>query len=904
MNSINISFSQPWLLLLIIPLIGLALRPFLSLPHKMRYMKKRIASLVIHIVMLVLLTLIVAGINVENQYVAIKSDVIILVDRSISSQASKSEMDNMIKSIIDESPEDYRVGLVEFGKNSQYVSPLSTNKTQAYDYLDDTITIDRSATDINQALMYAYEQLSNPNKGRIILISDGRQTDANALITAKSIADSGARLDVFYIQSKTINNDAQISVINIPNDVQLGNQTSIEVLIDSTLLSEANLTVSYETATGDIETETKAITLSNGINTFSFIHQFSSLGVTQIKATLETAETDAVIENNTQYGFVHIEDRGSNKVLIIEGVSGESSAIQPILTEDGYEVDIRSIDDLPTSIGELIMYGEIILINVKNEDLVPTGFHSLLETYVKNYGGGLLTIGGNRAYQKQDMIGESVDQTFSDLLPIESSTDPKAMAVVIVMDASSSMISNGSQKFNLAKAGAIASLESLASQNGETSHQFGLVTFDANLKDVINLTSVDNKDTIIPQIEALLTGSGTYYTQGLQKAKDMLSQPQYANTQKHIIFLTDGGPRDAESQYMAVLNSLTDISVSTIALGADGENDLNPALVESMVREFNGRGAFYRVENQNQLESVMLEDTQQAQAGDFVNEVPFVGIINTIIPALAGLSEMPELGGYYGTRGKVGANVVIQSTEGDPIFALWVPEDSLGRVASFTSDLNGIDFSKDFVDDFVGKAFIRGIVKSVMPSVNIGSSDMSVGFIDENLKTTVRIRSNIDEGEIIQANVTNPLGETSRISLSTISKTTLGGSFQTNIPGLYQLEVKRYNQNGQVVSELIDYKTFAYSQEYEHAFDEEEAISIMESIAENGNGTFLRDTNNMFSREAETVYQQFDTSIILITIIMTMFLADIVIRKFKFRWSNDYVGKNYRSDVKANQLDL
>ena len=52
-----------------------------------------------------------------------------------------------------------------------------------------------------------------------------------------------------------------------------------------------------------------------------------------------------------------------------------------------------------------------------------------------------------------------------------------------------------------------------------------------------------------------------------KKPKEMLSDPRFNNSQKHIIFLTDGGPQDDISLYTGVLDSLTDISVSTIALG-------------------------------------------------------------------------------------------------------------------------------------------------------------------------------------------------------------------------------------------------------------------------------------------------------------------------------------------------
>lgn len=899
MNSISVTFAHPWLLFLIIPMILLALRPYLSLPRKMRFMKKRVISLVIHLVIMIILVFVIAGFNVENQYLAMKSDVIILVDDSMSNSINKNKIDDIVQSILDESPDDYQIGIMTFGKDQLYTASLNTDKEIVYDQFYLSEDIDQSQTVIDQALLAASEKLKDPKKGRVILISDGRQTDGNAIVTAKEIADQGTRIDTFYVAPDVVDNDAQLSAIVLETSVDLGIETTVNILVDSTLDTEGTLTIEYTNELDDVISETQDVQITKGSNEFAFTHAFVDLGLTTIYASLSTSETDVILENNSHYGFVHIENNDLNKLLIIESQSGESEAISSYLSEVGYEIDTLTIDHLPSSISELVQYSEVILMNVKNADLTPSGFSAILDTYVKSYGGGLLTIGGNRAYQKEDMIGDSVDQTFSDLLPVESSTDPKAMVVVIVMDASGSMSANDSTKLELAKAGAIASLEALASQNGETSHQFGLVTFDANLKDVIEITSVDNKDAVISQINNIESGHGTYYTQGLQKAKDMLSEDIYDNAQKHIIFLTDGGPQDDESQYLSVLNSLNDISVSTIALGVEGENDLNPDLVESMVREFNGRGSFYRVENQNQLYSVMLSDTEQAQSGDFVNEVPFVGIINSIIPSLAGISSMPEIGGYYGTRAKTGANIVVETVDGDPLFALWIPEDSLGRVASFTSDLDGSDegFSSEFVNDFVGKAFIRGMVESVLPTRDVSTSDMNVSFIDENSMTSVRIRSNIGEGEIIQAQLINPLGETTRVSLTSISKTTLSGIFDTKIPGVYELEVTKYDSQGNAVSFMTSYTTYTYSNEYVHEYNEEETISLMEEIAHNGNGTYLYQTNNMFSREAETATRDIDMTVIIMVIAMTLFLGDIVIRKFNFKWSQKYFSKQYKDEM-------
>lgn len=899
MSSINISFTNPWLLCLFIPFVLLTLRPYFTIPPKNRRMKNRVVSMGIHIVILLLLTLIIAGLNVQKQYVSEKSDIIILVDQSMSTDANQEDINALVQSVLDETPSDYRVGINIFANDTFRVVSFNQNNDDSYQaFIDNQYEIDRFATNIEQALTYSYEQLDQPKTGRIIVISDGRQTDGSAFLMSKNIAEAGTRIDTIYVEPAHIGNDAQIESLQMSSDIQLGIDETIDVVIQSSLVTDATVTLSYENVAGDVTTESQNVSLTSGENTVSFTHGFLDYGLTTITATIDTAVEDAIEDNNTLYGFVNIQSDVSNQILIIEGVDGESSVITSILSEVGYMVDVLGIDDMPTSISQLSPYSEVILLNVKNEDLTDHQFQDILDSYVKNMGGGLLTIGGTRAYQKEDMNGDGVDSTFQDLLPVEASTDPKAMAVLIVMDASGSMTANHSEKLDLAKAGAIASVEALASQRGETSHQFGLVTFDADLEDVIELTSVDNKDAIISQIESIESGYGTYYIRGLEKAKDMLSDPKFANTQKHIIFLTDGGPQDSESQYMAVLDSLNDVSVSTIALGSDGENGLDPEKVEAMVREFNGRGAYYRVADEDQLYNIMLLDTEQAQSSDFVNEVPFEGIINQIIPELASIESLPMLGGYYATRAKIGANVIAITQEGDPLYAMWYPENSLGKVGSFTSELNEFEnsFSSSFVENFIGKAFIRGIVESVLPENQLEATDMSVGYIEENFDTDIRVRTNMNDGDTIQAFVTTPDGENVRIPLSSISKTTFGGTFETNTPGVYQLDITKYDANGNMISSSRTYSTFSYSNEYNYSYDEETSIKILEQIASNGNGSYLYETTGMFSRESQTIIEQIDVTLIIVVTIMLLFLGDIVVRKFKFKWSHEYFGKKYNND--------
>ncbi len=820
--------------------------------------------------------------------VEISDDIIIVVDQSTSNKINKELVDETVTNIINELPNDYKVGIIIFGKESTELVKLTTNKEEALDkYLNNDTSIDGSATNIEEALHLAYLQFNTPETGRIIVVSDGRETDGTSYTKAKELADLGVRIDSFYITPDKNASDLLIKNIELPENLQIGAPINIITNIQSTYKTDALITLEIiDSSQNVIHTETINYEIQVGDTIVPFEYTVDEIGIKEIKATIE-ANNDTIQENNLAYNFIQIDGELENKVLIIEGTVNESFYVKQTLETYNYEVEVKSSNNLELSVSEATQYKGIILMNVKNSDLLQNNVQNVLDTYVKDYKGGLLTIGGERAYQKTDMLDESTDHTFSNLLPVESSTNPKPMAVVVVMDASSSMTNNGSTKFDLAKAASIASLEALTNQTGEVSHQFGLVTFDANLKDVIPLTSVENKDQLISQINLLESGFGTRYVNGLQEAKNMLSDPSLANAEKHILFLTDGGPQDSVSQYTAVLNSMTDISVSTIALGLTGENSLDPAVVEAMVREYNDRGAYYRVQNESQLDAIMIQDIETAQKGDFINDDPFFGTMNAILPELASISNVPQLNGYYGTQAKAESNIVMYAMDGDPLFVIWTPTPGSGKVASFTSDLKGTQtsFSESFVEDFIGKAIIEGMVSSVLPSSNI-TSEFSVGYFDQNNKKEIRVRTDLLDGESIQTTIKDPQGNETRVPLTEISATTFAGEFETNIPGLYELLIVRYDNTGQVISTSKSYSTFSYSEEFTQDFDEELTITIMSGISESG--SYLYNTTNMFSAEAETITRDIDLISILSILSMILFLADIIIRKFKFKWSNEY----------------
>ena len=60
---------------------------------------------------------------------------------------------------------------------------------------------DTSATDIAAALTYASTLFKNPESAKIVLVTDGKETDEEAMAVIRTVAAKGIRVDVANIST-------------------------------------------------------------------------------------------------------------------------------------------------------------------------------------------------------------------------------------------------------------------------------------------------------------------------------------------------------------------------------------------------------------------------------------------------------------------------------------------------------------------------------------------------------------------------------------------------------------------------------------------------------------------------------------------------------------------------------
>ena len=168
----NISFDNPLLLLLIIPAILLIVIPFILAFGKTNKNRNSTASFILHLLIIICVILAAAAPAIIT--VITKTQIIVLADVSHSSSRNLEEIDAYIKEMQGELPTNSQMGVVTFGKNQRITTPIGGEFVSVRGS-----GVDDSETNISDALTYAATLFDDSAIKRIVLITDGKETDTN-----------------------------------------------------------------------------------------------------------------------------------------------------------------------------------------------------------------------------------------------------------------------------------------------------------------------------------------------------------------------------------------------------------------------------------------------------------------------------------------------------------------------------------------------------------------------------------------------------------------------------------------------------------------------------------------------------------------------------------------------------
>lgn len=891
MSNFRINYTHPWLLLLLIPAVVLTLWPHLRTPKKYRRTRNRIVSVTTHLSALVLAINLLAGLSFSYEKPNLDNELVILVDTSDSGTLSADEKLDFVQSIINITDGKYRVGVVKFGFGQVDTGELTLESDAV---LENYLTMDNpdtTATDLASALKHARSLLKHPDGAKIVVVSDGIETDNTALSVIKAIAADGVKIDTAYFPNEEKDEVSIVSVETPKERIILGEYFRTTITVRSNFKEEqVALLRIYDNEELSFETP---ITVSGGEQDLEAAMSLIERGMHELRFEI-VFPGDNVEQNNSYRAFINLE--AFNNILILEHAEGESARLKALLA-DNYNVTDLSISEdielIPRTVRELADFEQVILVNVAYSDM-PAGFEEILNEYVYDLGGGLFTVGGPNdvvgntqvphAYNRNDIASSTY---YKQMLPINAVDYTPPIAVMIVIDTSASMSGN---KLPKAKEGAEACLDALHDRDF-----CGVISFAARATEEAQVLPVSQRDTIIETIRRVGgddddAHGGTIFSDAIMRAGRALSAIQNVE-RKHIILVTDGNPGDSFDLYKGYIEDNVKDGITMSVVTIDGDSSVMDNMEKTAAL---GEGAYHNVpESQIQeLPNVMRDDLAIEAVAEIAWGEPFsVQIRDKNSAAVAGIDEalIPQLKGYYGTSIKKGAKTVLAGKY-VPIYAEW--QYGKGNVGSFMCDLSGI-WSDDFMKDTVGQAIIFNIVNSIFPVEDVQANDFDYVLKTDNYNNQLTVHG-IPEGATVDVSVT-PLSEhLSSVIEDGITVSSLESNRRFNFiikeSGLYEIAIRLLDENSETVSEILLYRIFSYSEEY-NTFTDREPIGeeLMTLLAESGKGLAVTDPAEVFASFSKTIKKEYDPRILMLILAIVLVLIDIAVRKFKFKWPHELI---------------
>ncbi len=901
MTNFSITFSNPWLLLLLVPAALLTLIPYFRLNKRYRCTRNRIVSMALHVVIMVLAVALLAGLGIDYDLPNDKNEVILLVDASFSEEALTEEKNQFIKDVVDSNNSAFKLGIVTFGYDQVYAAELTKDMSTVYaSYLQAPLP-DVTATDVESALNYAATLFEYPETARIVLISDVLETDGSVAKTIKSVAAKGIKVDTVYMSDDSRDDEVQLIGMERPEErIEVGSPFSVKLSLQSNYQGTATITP-YDNDVAGIPFE---LELKEGIQDIFVPFEFTLPGLHRMSFEI-MAGGDTLAENNVFHSYIYLEI--FDDILVIESNHNESEALCRMLKDElnATVMNIDSVGGTLTTVDDLRRYDEIVLVNISNGDM-PEGFVALLHTYVHDFGGGLFTICGNapdsdpndeewtaNAYTREDMYGT----LYQDMLPVEAINYTPPTAVMIIIDRSGSMTTDtdgkllpeSENKLLFAKNGATECLELLSERD-----YVGIMSFADSFTEHIELTPRTQRDKILAAIEHINgeDGGGTNFSPALERAgKALAAMTDVEN--KHIIFISDGEPSAGDAdRYKYWLQENAKNGITTSFIGVRCTNSAKNTM-KILLTQYAGMSEenFHDVVDLNSASSTIKKDFEVNKIMD-VNYETFTPKINDVnSPIVEGVLQenMPTLDGFYGLKAKEDADVIL-SGRFTPIYAQW--SYGLGRVGTFACDLNGT-WSSSFIDTPEGNAIVNNIVASLFPLEDLKPKEIEVEHEGGNYFTKLNIFTDLIDDQYIEVTVTSPATAGGESEVQTL---TAGAgdnysrlSFTVKTSGIHEIVTRKRAADGTLLAETVIYKALSYSQEYNMFTDKDAAKALSEQLATDGRGIIIEEPYQVYENAAKLRHVDIDPRIPMMIALLILFLLDIAVRKFKWKWPHELI---------------
>ncbi|MDO4570110.1 MAG: VWA domain-containing protein [Planctomycetia bacterium] len=382
------------------------------------------------------------------------------------------------------------------------------------------------------------------------------------------------------------------------------------------------------------------------------------------------SESNRQVENDAVSAVTQIIP--PQRVLLVGRTPALGKKIESVLAKQFIVPEFCTPDQVPTRLEELQKYGLVLLSNIPIS-LLQTETMESLERYVRDFGGGLIVLGGNQSFTSGGYRSTPIEEILPVVCEEKTDQEREGLALVLVVDRSESMKKGNA--IQLAKDAVKRAINVLGPQD-----QVGILVFADTSGWVVPIRplSSKNKETAFKNLEPIRAVSVTNMGPAMEKAA--LALEEVSAQRKHIILMTDGVSNPDEFERIARRIHESGITISTIALGDEAE----PNLLADIAKIGNGKS--YICTKADDMPQIFTSETASvAKLGVIEGKTPVRQISS--IPGFLNFdfTTLPPLLGYVQTLAKPECRVIFESASGDPLLC-W-RRCGRGVVVAFTSDM-------------------------------------------------------------------------------------------------------------------------------------------------------------------------------------------------------------------------
>lgn len=519
---------------------------------------------------------------------------------------------------------------------------------------------------------------------QIVLVSDANNNAGKSLVEALEFAKT-TQTPVYLVQPELKANDLSVELLG-DKTVVVDNQNMFEIVVRQA--SEQNSSYFLEVLVDGQLSQSREFTLNGRNNTNDTIpisQVFNTLGAHNLTVRISPSGQDLNKINNEFTKSVYVIPKPKITLVTNQPNSPLASVLNSL-----YEVS--TVANFPGGADALNETKVIVLDNQHIRSLSEADMREI-KRYVSN-GGGLIVVGGERAYN----FGNYLNSSLEEVLPVLSkpSEYKGGRNLILILDVSPSTRDHGTQADILGNAIHILRNPNLKDAN------VAVIAFGSQAYDVsggfVFLGLPQNQAVLEEKIRRLTADeqSKTSLDQGLNTTKDLLTGKE---GRLDAIIISDGAIEDSYEASLKTAQDLKAMGVNLyfVQIRSPAPSQTNKArqyYAELLMKDIgleNNYMMINRTEEGQEPERVNI-DLGPVEKPPEQNEEENLTLTSYALYIYSpdnfitkNLNLTSNITGYNDVTPKAGAErLVITAATGKPVLTTW--RYGLGRVAAFTTD--------------------------------------------------------------------------------------------------------------------------------------------------------------------------------------------------------------------------